>query len=312
MARTTNNVPENDPPVFVFDGMNLAHTAFHAYQKLTFKKKSVSMIYGVPEIIRAFLQRYNPQRVVVVWDGDMHPERLHLLPTYKSHRRKNQDPKARSRFIKQIMKVRKILYALGIPQVWNKDIEGDDMMYLVVQRLKKSMDNCKIRVVSGDKDMLQMVDDRVWVEAPRIDSAINTVALFKAHTSLNFPKQHIDYLCLVGDDSDDIPGYLGIGPVKAREFLDKWGSIEKFLAKKSNIHRGIKRKRLRRLWKRNRTLIDLEYFCKKQKYTAEDITYYRDKREPLFNEERFITLCKRYGMNKFQMPSFQAPFKKLT
>jgi DNA polymerase-1 len=203
--RTKNEYQPHNPPIMVFDGMNLAYTAYYAYAKL----RGSQILYGVPEIIRAFLHRYNPQKIMVVWDGARHPRRLELLPGYKSHRKERPEG-----FNDQLKRVRRLLYYMGIPQVLNKEIEGDDMIHLVVERLKKTHEHCKIRIISGDKDFYQLIDDRTWVEATRVDGTITTKELFKAHTSINHPSQHVDYLCFIGDKSDDIPGYLGIGEGK--------------------------------------------------------------------------------------------------
>ena len=122
------------------------------------------------------------------------------------------------------------------------------------------------------------------------------------------PEECVDYLCLLGDKSDDIPGYYGMGPVKIRKFLDQFGSIENFLSDPSNEFRGIDRDGLYDLYKRNKTLIDLEVAIKEYPLKKIPIRYYKKNTVDI---EALNRLFIYYSFQSFRNEAFLEPFYKL-
>lgn len=290
--------------IAIIDGTNFAYRAYYSHHKL----KGVQVIYGATDMIRSFINRYRVNKLIVAWDGDRSPERLEIWPKYKAHREQLISKEVRKEIALQSIRTRKLLHYIGIPQIHNKNLEGDDIIHLAVKKYKKLYG--LVRLVSGDKDMLQLVDKNVWIYNGR-DGEITTPALFTAHTSLDSPKQYPDYLSLVGDKSDDIPGYMGIGPVKAIKFLNKYGSIGAFLKNKKARHEIMNRKELKEIYVRNRLLINLEKFQEHMGYTDKDITFYKGTEWPDFDEENFVRFCEEYRMKTFLMKNFLTPFKNL-
>ena len=114
-------------------------------------------------------------------------------------------------------------------------------------------------------------------------------------------------LCLVGDKSDDIPGYKGIGEVKARKFLDQFGSIENFLESEEKFP-GIDNEGLSELYKRNKSLIDIRVALKEYPITTIPI-YYNKKNEILI--KKLMGQFSEYSLNSFLTQEFLKPFKTL-
>lgn len=293
----------------ILDGMNLAYASYYAYAKLRAKGKSVSIIFGMPLKVKALIQTEAADKVIICWDGDKHPRRMELLPTYKSHRAEQKDRKdeeKRKDFLSQIDRVQKLFYYMGIPQVYNEKMEGDDAVYWVTKRMQNLYN---VTIVSGDKDFGQLINRNVSVLNPRnkYSDTWHTFLLDKAVEIHQF----VDYLCLVGDDSDDIPGYTGIGPVRAAKFLKIHGSIRAYLKDKNSEFSGMNDKdKLKQIWKRNRELMDLKRFNEKH-HSEKDVTYIKDKRMPSFNEKRFTRFCTKYRLKTFLFSTFKAPFLKL-
>ena len=118
----------------------------------------------------------------------------------------------------------------------------------------------------------------------------------------------VDYLILNGDKSDDIPGYYGMGEVKTRSFLDKFGSIEYFIKQRDEEFKGIEKEQLKELYKKNKSLIDLK--------TA--LTLYPIKKVPWVNgctnnirKDRLFMVLDKFNLRSFKIPDFLEHFKKL-
>lgn len=292
-------------PTMVVDTMGLAYAAMHTYSKLTHKGTSTAMIYGIPAMIRTLLMTLKPGKLILVWDGERDPNRLSLLPGYKSHRDKKRDPKVHAKFHEQIAKVRKLFNRLGVAQAYHPAIEGDDMVYKVVK--VEQMLN-KVIIISGDKDFSQLINRDVKIFNPRTKSPLSYHTFKIDHNCEG--DQFIDYLCLLGDTSDDIPGISGIGQARARKFLETYGSIYKYLKSKDDWPGMIDKEHVEMVWKRNRALIDLGYFDRK--YNQETpITWYRNKKSPEFNEKRVKHLLYKYNMKTYLDPRFLNLFKEL-
>ena len=197
----------------------------------------------------------------------------------------------------------KILRMLRIKYLFDKNnstgFEGDDLLaYLYFKKISKE---CLVTIVSSDKDFNQLLTtDRVKIFNPRKEEYVrqtNCESLF-GYT----PYETVDFLSLVGDSSDDIPGFPGIGPVKARKFLDKWHSIAKYLELNADA-------KMKEVYERNRQLIDLKWFVDNHSLDLDKVlkTYTRRK----INYEKFREVCIEYSFNSFMTDIFIEPFKKL-
>lgn len=296
----------NAPLCNIIDGMGLAHAANAAYGKLSFQGNSTAVIFGVPQMIKSTLQRYPCQKLIVCWDGIKHPKRMELLPGYKEHRLKKRDPIERQKFEDEIKVLRRLLFRMGIPQAYDPNVEGDDMVYMVWKEMIKLY---RINIVSGDKDFFQLINHDTQIYNPRTNQPYGTFA-FKPEYGVEIP-QFVDYLCIVGDESDDIPGYRGVGPATAVKFFSQHYSIREYLDSKKIFDKLADKELLASIYKRNRRLIDLPLFCKK--YYPEDYKplFYKDKLTPTFNEIKYRTICLKYNLKTMLYPKFMEPFKNL-
>lgn len=291
----------------IVDGMNCFYRAFYAYKKLSFNSESVSVIYGMPAIVSDLIFRLRPDNVFIVWDGERSELRKSLLPDYKGDRKTDRLIDWENLEF-QKKQVRKLFYALGIKQILNPQAEADDMIYKLTRIALAGTSYSSVRIVSSDKDFNQLlVDDRVmiWNDSKKDYIHARNCMDYFGYT----PQQTVDYLSLVGDDSDNIPGYKGIGPKKTADFLERYESIENFLSDKKNQFPGIDRKKLRELIKVNSILINLEVFYEVNKDTLKTI-FYKDSK-PTYNYKEFKSLCDKFGLRKFMQTDFTRHFKAL-
>lgn len=291
---------------FVIDAMHLTYRAHYAHHNFKHKGRPTSIIFGVINMLKSIIFQENPEKLIMCWDGNNHPKRVKLLPDYRSSRKKKRDPEERKSFMRQVKTVQMLLYYMGIPQVYNENVEGDDMVYLVTKSMGLLY---PITILSGDKDFKQLINKDVMLRNPN-DRYGDSWQDFYLHTRIEI-NQFVDYLCLTGDKTDDIPGYGGIGDARAVKFLNMYGSIRNYLRDKKAEFSGISdRKALLKVYKRNKRLIDLKWFNERY-HTAKDIIYFKNRRNPKFNAEKANRLFMKYGLKTFMFQSFQKPFIKL-
>ena len=288
--------------VLLVDGNNILHQSFHKFEKLkSTDGKPSGAIFGFFKSLHMYIDRFQPNDVYITFDNGHSPLRDKLLPEYKEHRQ-NISYDRESLFAQKAV-IMKILRMLRIKYLFDKNnstgFEGDDLLaYLYFKKISKE---CLVTIVSSDKDFNQLLTtDRVKIFNPRKEEYVrqtNCESLF-GYT----PYETVDYLSLVGDSSDDIPGFPGIGPVKARKFLDKWQSIAKYLELNADD-------KMREVYERNKQLIDLKWFVDNHSLDLDKVlkTYTRRK----INYEKFREVCIEYSFNSFMTDIFIEPFKKL-
>jgi len=297
---------QKDKTILLIDGMNKLHASFHAYKRLSWKGESVSIIYGMPSIVSGLIFRFRPNEVMVVWDGKRSAIRESLLPGYKGDRHSDRMIDWEN-FELQKKEVRNIFHALGIKQILNKEAEADDMIYKMTQMALEKGYN-RVIIVSSDKDFNQLLtDERVWVWN---DSKNDVIHLENCKKYFGYsPAQTVDYLSLLGDKSDHIPGYPGIGKKKGPEFLKAHKSIAKFL-KSEATYPGIDRKKLKEIYVRNSMLINLRVFYNANKEYLKTIFY--KESNPKYDFKAFKLICQKYGLSRFMQEEFTKHFKSLS
>lgn len=297
MKKRTNSL-------LIIDGENLLHRSYHKFLK--FKSSDgipTGAIYGFLKILHSNIYRFNPTNVIVTFDNGRSKHRLDILPEYKAGRKKlGMDYESLQTQKRVIMK---ILKRLGVPYIFDKgfkmNYEADDYIALLTEKF-----NGNITILSSDKDFHQLITERVKIMSPSKDTII-TEKNCKDLTGYN-PNQCVDYLSLVGDDSDNIPGYRGIGDKRAITFINEYSSISQFL-KSSKECKGINKETLKGVWKDNRRLIDLYYFLGLHPIPIENIPIVYGS-SPI-DTFRLMGIFDKYSLDSFKTSIFIDEFKNL-
>lgn len=297
-----------DKLLMIIDGSNLAHRAYQKFAALTSRGgEKTGLIYGFFRLLNSYVVRFRPTYVIVTFDTKQSKSsnfRNKLLGAYKIHRKDNNIAMDYEDFNRQMKMVKKMLKYMNIPVVWDRvglGHESDDYIgYFAKTHLGK------VIIISSDKDFCQLINNRIKIFNPFKEVIIHekTCKEIMGYAA----NECVDYLCLVGDKSDDIPGYIGMGPVKTRKFLDEFGSIENFLSNPDNEFKGIDRDGLIDLYGRNKDLIDIEVALTKYPLKKIPIFYYKEDR---INTTKLRELFKKYTLSSFLTVEFIKPFKKL-
>jgi DNA polymerase-1 len=208
----------------IIDAMAMAYRAYFAFisRPLTTKKgEPTSAVYGFLNQLLKILEENRPDYIAVAFDSKEKTFRHDRYDKYKSSREAMPDD-----MIPQLGRIKDIIYALNIPLYILPGYEADDIIGTAVKRAeKKGMISF---VITPDKDYNQMVTDKVkLIKAGKSLDEIIIYDVAKVKEEFGFaPKQMIDYLALIGDKSDDIPGIAGIGPKTAIPLIQEYGTIE--------------------------------------------------------------------------------------
>jgi DNA polymerase-1 len=284
--------------ILIIDGENIAHQSFHKFEKLkSTDGKPSGEIFGFFKSLHMYLTRFGPDEVYITFDNGHSSFRDGLNQNYKGHRKDLSYD--RESYSMQKLIILKILGMLRINFIYDKrkstDYEGDDFLAKIT--LDKANNKNKVIIISSDKDFNQLLDNpRVKIYNPRKESYVtnqNCKELF-GYT----PEETVNYLSLVGDTSDDIPGIKGVGPVKARKILDE--GFEEYVNSLSDENKAI--------IDRNRQLIDLRFFINKFPLKEVPIKLYKSKELKL---KKFKEICIEYSFNSFMTNEFMKPFNEL-
>ncbi len=211
--------------VLLVDGSSYLYRAYHALPPLMNSKgMATGAVYGVVHMLRKLQTDVKATYFAVVFDAKGKTFRDELFEAYKAHR-----PSMPDDLQQQIAPLHAIIKALGIPLLMVDGVEADDVIGTLAQAA--AADNLNVMISTGDKDFAQLVNDRILLS----NSMTNTL-LDAAGVVTKFgvkPSQIIDYLTLIGDSSDNIPGVPGVGPKTAAKWLQAYDTIDNLLA-----HRG--------------------------------------------------------------------------
>ena len=221
----------------VIDGSSLIHRAFFALPPLTTRKgQHTGAVYGFLRMFHKLLQDVKPRWVVAAFDKSRKTFRNKLYADYKGQR-KPTPPELKEQFPLCM----EVLQSMGIPALELDDYEADDIIGTFA---KKADPGVEVFIVTGDRDELQLIDERTRVMYTK--KGISDIKLYDKTTFAEdyeglVPLQLIDLKGLMGDTSDNIPGVPGVGPKTALKLIAEYGSLEKVL---ENIE-GIKGKSLK-------------------------------------------------------------------
>ena len=204
------------------DGSSYLYRAFHALPALTNSKgRPTGAAYGMTNMLKRLEAEVAPELAAVIFDAKGKTFRDDLYPEYKANR-----PPMPGELRAQIEPIHTIVRALGFPVLEVPGVEADDVIGTLAERGKEA--GLDVLVSTGDKDMAQLVDDRVTM-VNTMDGAVLDAAGVKGKFGVP-PESFVDYLALVGDTVDNVPGVPKVGPKTAAKWLAQYGTLENLVA----------------------------------------------------------------------------------
>ncbi|NKI75074.1 DNA polymerase I [Dickeya sp. CFBP 2040] len=214
-------------PLILVDGSSYLYRAYHAFPPLTNGAgEPTGAMYGVLNMLRSLLQQYHPSHVAVVFDAKGKTFRDDLFENYKSHR-----PPMPDDLRAQIEPLHRMVKAMGLPLLCVSGVEADDVIGTLAQQAERA--GKPVLISTGDKDMAQLVTPNITL----INTMNNTI-LGPDEVCAKYgipPSLIIDFLALMGDSSDNIPGVPGVGEKTAQALLQGLGGLNTLYANLDKI-----------------------------------------------------------------------------
>ena len=209
-------------PLVLVDGSSYLYRAFHAFPPLTNSAgEPTGAMYGMLNMLKSLISQVQPSHIAVVFDAKGKTFRDEMFEQYKSHR-----PPMPDDLRKQIQPLHDIIRALGIPLLVIEGVEADDVIGTLAVAASKA--NQKVLISTGDKDMAQLVDDNIMLINTMNNTLLDREAVIEKYGIP--PELIIDYLALMGDSADNIPGVAGVGEKTALGLLQGIGSMAEIYA----------------------------------------------------------------------------------
>ncbi len=212
---------EKRKKLVLVDGSSYLFRAFHGLPPLSSQGHPTGAIYGVLNMLRKLMQDEQPDYIAVVFDAKGKTFRNDIYPEYKANR-----PPMPDDLRVQIEPLHDIIRAQGLPLIIVDKVEADDVIGTLAREGKEQ--GLKVLISTGDKDMAQLVCDDIT-----LINTMNMVHMDTAMVEEKFqvkPEQIIDYLALMGDSSDNIPGVPKVGPKTASKWLNEWQTLDNIMA----------------------------------------------------------------------------------
>ncbi|ODN43078.1 DNA polymerase I [Piscirickettsia litoralis] len=213
--------------IILVDGSSYLFRAFYALPSLTNKQgEPTGAIYGVINMIRKLNDDFPDHHPVIIFDAKGKTFRHDMYPEYKANRGSMPDELAA-----QIKPLHEIIVAMGLPLIAIEGVEADDVIGTLAKIAEQK--NISVLISTGDKDMAQLVNDNINL----VDTMKGNQTDYKG-VEEKFgvkPEQIIDYLSLIGDTSDNVPGIPGVGPKTAEKWLAQYNTVENLVENAENI-----------------------------------------------------------------------------
>lgn len=219
--------------VFLCDGHNLAFRAFYGIRDLNRSDGfPTNMIHGWLRSFWRLEDDFSPDQIWIFFDLGGCPKREEILPEYKANR--GNPPEG---FLEQLEWVKKLSLAMGYGTVEESGREADD---LIAAKVEEFRDLHELTIVSADKDLAQLIRPGVsqLLPPPTANPRLGWRLLDEKGVEEKFqvsPDQILDYLSIIGDQSDNIPGLSGVGPKTAVKWLKTWGTLDEIIVNAGRI-----------------------------------------------------------------------------
>jgi len=215
------------PPLILVDGSSYLYRAFHALPPLATRSgQPTGAIKGVVNMLQKLIKTYGPTHIAVIFDAPGGTFRDAIYPEYKANR-----PPMPDDLRSQVDPLHALIRAMGLPLLCEKNVEADDVIGTLARQAAAA--NMPVLISTGDKDIAQLVDGHITLVNTMTDTLLDregVIAKFGVP-----PERIIDYLALVGDSVDNIPGVPGVGPKTAAKWLQEFGSLDALIAQADSI-----------------------------------------------------------------------------
>jgi len=217
----------NARKLLLVDGSSYLYRAFHALPPLSNSKgEPTGAVLGVLNMLNKLIREESPDRVAVIFDAPGRTFRDDLFEQYKAHR-----PPMPDDLRSQVQPLLDAVAAMGLPLLRIPGVEADDVIgTLATQAARADYD---VLISTGDKDMAQLVGPRIGLVNTMSNTRLDRDGV-KSKFDV-FPEQIIDYLALVGDSSDNIPGVTGVGPKTAAKWLHHYHTLDSLIANAASV-----------------------------------------------------------------------------
>jgi DNA polymerase-1 len=302
----------------LIDGHAILHRAYHALPPLTTPAgEVVNAVYGFTTMLLKVINDLKPKYLIVAFDTPKPTFRHTEFVGYQAQR-----PKMEAELAGQIENVRRILRAMGIPIFAVEGFEADDVIGTLakqaVQNKEHRTKNIEVIVVTGDRDLFQLIGPRVKIYAPvRGMSETQVFDSKRVKKTMGIePGQIVDYKGLVGDPSDNYPGVPGVGPKTASQLLEKYKNIDRIYknldklpeVQARKLTEGVEMAELSRKLAKIVTDAPVKLDLKKAQFVLTD----REKEEAIkeFKTLGFRSLVERFGGEKLATRKARLPAGK--
>jgi len=214
-------------PIILVDGSSYLYRAFHALPALANSKGlPTGAIYGVVNMLRKLQADYQPEYMAVIFDAKGKTFRDEIYPAYKANR-----PEMPDDLVRQIEPLHAVIQAMGLPLLSIEGVEADDVIGTLAKQAAKESQS--VLISTGDKDMAQLVDEQVTLVNTMSNTILNPLTVVEKFGVP--PERIIDYLALMGDTSDNVPGVPQVGPKTAAKWLKEYGSLDEIMARADSV-----------------------------------------------------------------------------
>ncbi|OQW93940.1 MAG: DNA polymerase I, partial [Beggiatoa sp. IS2] len=301
--------------LILIDGSSYLYRAFHALPPLmTSTGIPTGAIYGVTSMLKSLLAEYSPVSIAVVFDTEEKTFREELYPLYKAQR-----PAPDEQLIAQIAGLHAIIEALGFPLLLAQGVEADDVIGTLARQAESS--GMHVLIFTGDKDFAQLVNDHITLVDTMKNERLDAQGI-KTKFGVS-PEQFIDYLSLIGDSTDNVPGVDKVGPKTAVKWLNQYGSLDTIIENANqftgkigeNLRQALTHLPLIRQLLTIRCDLDLPYTPQQLKLTPADAPQLRrlflqlefkqwlaeltPKRETLSTTSRYLTIFSQFELQQW-------------
>jgi DNA polymerase-1 len=275
------------PTLYLIDGSNYMFRAFYAIRDLSNSKGfPTNAIYGFTTMLMKLLRERKPYYIVIAFDVKGPTFRHESYDGYKATRKETPET-----LIPQISCIKDIVRGFSIPILEQRGIEADDIIGSLAK--KYAAEGIKTVIVSGDKDLMQLVADDVTMVDTMLDKTYDVEAV-KIRFGVG-PEKVAEILGLMGDASDNIPGVPGIGPKSARRLIEEFGSVEGVLKNVEKLRNAKMRESIRTFAEQAvmsrdlaviKTDIEFDFDLESARYSGPDVNALKE----LFREFEFSSL----------------------